>query len=147
MSNPADPPSAPPAVERIAQIRNKARVWLDRADGNLLGWDNLPAIPTELVREMAVELDRLTTRLAALEQQQKELLRIEPLHGPDCPVKPFEDSVIEIPDDVACTCGDLSHRWKARAIVSHVGRRLAEGRLEVAEARIAALERAYDGFF
>ena len=85
----------------------------------------------ELCDQIEAQLSAAQARIEELEQATK----IEPLHGPDCPMKPYEDTVEDIPEDrLVCTCTSLAARWKARAMLARMDQRRAEAAAEAAKA-------------
>lgn len=77
--------------------------------------------------EARAEIARLTTEL-----------RVEPLHGPECPCAAFTDETL--PDDVDCTCTELAARWKARACLERGERRMAEAERDTLKAALRAID-------
>ena len=124
--------------EENASLREKvaeARGIVAKVNNEVIGSGGYFTTPScvEAVQNIKHYSNEQYRRAEQAEAKLAEMIRVQPLHGSACPYKPWEDSPEEPPDEVTCSCGDLSARWKCRAILEKIARNQAEAKLAEVE--------------
>lgn len=112
-----------PAIERLAALPDNM-LDVDLAE---LSQEYPHSAADDVITDTYVEFGRAVLQmvrddLKPILADLRAELRIEPLHHPDCPSKPYEEADV-VPEDVSCTCTDLAQRWKARAVIARAEKR------------------------